>query len=212
MGRTSAARRPDRTAPNGTKRTGRHGPTGLISQRSLVQIQPAQRRHKPRSEHVFREAVCLGDSANEKPSEISRPQIDRRYPFAEIPAAIAYLEQGRRQGEGGRGAGVRDLPSSRSLPLRGCGGRPRSCGGGGLASRTTGACGRGLNAGMEMLGLIPQRSLVQNPARATKQIAGRRPGRRLWSPMSRLSLWQVWGPIYSLTCPSLGASGCARSP
>jgi NADPH:quinone reductase-like Zn-dependent oxidoreductase len=23
-----------------------------------------------------------------------RPQIDRRYPFAEIPAAIAYLEQG----------------------------------------------------------------------------------------------------------------------
>jgi NADPH:quinone reductase-like Zn-dependent oxidoreductase len=24
-----------------------------------------------------------------------RPQIDRRYPFAEIPAAIAYLEQGR---------------------------------------------------------------------------------------------------------------------
>jgi NADPH:quinone reductase-like Zn-dependent oxidoreductase len=27
-----------------------------------------------------------------------RPQIDRRYPFAEIPAAIAYLEQGRARG------------------------------------------------------------------------------------------------------------------
>jgi NADPH:quinone reductase-like Zn-dependent oxidoreductase len=23
-----------------------------------------------------------------------RPQVDRRYPFAEIPAAVAYLEQG----------------------------------------------------------------------------------------------------------------------
>lgn len=28
-----------------------------------------------------------------------RPQIDRRYPFAEIPAAIAYLEQGRTRGK-----------------------------------------------------------------------------------------------------------------
>jgi NADPH:quinone reductase-like Zn-dependent oxidoreductase len=28
-----------------------------------------------------------------------RPQIDRRYPFAEIPAAIAYLEQGRAKGK-----------------------------------------------------------------------------------------------------------------
>ena len=28
-----------------------------------------------------------------------RPQIDRRYPFAEIPAAIAYLEQGRARGK-----------------------------------------------------------------------------------------------------------------
>jgi NADPH:quinone reductase-like Zn-dependent oxidoreductase len=27
------------------------------------------------------------------------PQIDRRYPFAEIPAAIAYLEQGRARGK-----------------------------------------------------------------------------------------------------------------
>ncbi len=27
-----------------------------------------------------------------------RPQIDRRYPFTEIPAAIAYLEQGRARG------------------------------------------------------------------------------------------------------------------
>ena len=26
-----------------------------------------------------------------------RPQIDRRYPFAEIPAAIAYLEQGHQR-------------------------------------------------------------------------------------------------------------------
>jgi NADPH:quinone reductase-like Zn-dependent oxidoreductase len=28
-----------------------------------------------------------------------RPQIDRRYPFAEIPVAIAYLEQGRARGK-----------------------------------------------------------------------------------------------------------------
>ena len=28
-----------------------------------------------------------------------RPQIDRRYPFTEIPAAIAYLEQGRARGK-----------------------------------------------------------------------------------------------------------------
>jgi NADPH:quinone reductase-like Zn-dependent oxidoreductase len=28
-----------------------------------------------------------------------RPQIDRRYPFAEIPAAIAYLEQGHARGK-----------------------------------------------------------------------------------------------------------------
>ena len=28
-----------------------------------------------------------------------RPEIDRRYPFAEIPAAIAYLEQGHAKGK-----------------------------------------------------------------------------------------------------------------
>ena len=28
-----------------------------------------------------------------------RPQIDRRYRFAELPAAIAYLEQGRARGK-----------------------------------------------------------------------------------------------------------------
>jgi len=28
-----------------------------------------------------------------------RPQIDRRYPFAEIPSAIAYLEQGHARGK-----------------------------------------------------------------------------------------------------------------
>jgi NADPH:quinone reductase-like Zn-dependent oxidoreductase len=28
-----------------------------------------------------------------------RPQIDRRYPFGEIPAAIAYLEQGHARGK-----------------------------------------------------------------------------------------------------------------
>ena len=27
------------------------------------------------------------------------PQIDRRYPFTEIPAAIAYLEQGHARGK-----------------------------------------------------------------------------------------------------------------
>jgi NADPH:quinone reductase-like Zn-dependent oxidoreductase len=34
-----------------------------------------------------------------------RPQIDRRYPFSEIPAAIAYLEEGR-----GRGKVVATVP------------------------------------------------------------------------------------------------------
>ncbi len=28
-----------------------------------------------------------------------RPQIERRYPFAELPTAIAYLEQGRAKGK-----------------------------------------------------------------------------------------------------------------
>ena len=32
-------------------------------------------------------------------AEKVRPQIDRRYPFAEIPAAIAYLEQGHARGK-----------------------------------------------------------------------------------------------------------------
>src|SRR5919106_6134134 len=40
-GRTSAARSPDRTARNDTRRHGRHEIAGLITQRSL--IQPAQR-------------------------------------------------------------------------------------------------------------------------------------------------------------------------
>jgi hypothetical protein len=52
MGRTSAARSPYGTAQNGSRRTRRHEPTGLITQRSLVQIQPAQRRHSPRNETV----------------------------------------------------------------------------------------------------------------------------------------------------------------
>ena len=29
----------------------------------------------------------------------ARPQIDRRYAFAELPAAIAYLEQGHARGK-----------------------------------------------------------------------------------------------------------------
>jgi hypothetical protein len=40
--RTSAARSPDRAVRNGTRRTRRHEPTGLITHRSLVQIQSAQ--------------------------------------------------------------------------------------------------------------------------------------------------------------------------
>jgi NADPH:quinone reductase-like Zn-dependent oxidoreductase len=28
-----------------------------------------------------------------------RPHVDRRYPFADIPAAIAYLEQGHARGK-----------------------------------------------------------------------------------------------------------------
>jgi NADPH:quinone reductase-like Zn-dependent oxidoreductase len=35
-----------------------------------------------------------------------RPQIDRRYPFEEIPAAIAYLEQGHARGKVVAGGGV----------------------------------------------------------------------------------------------------------
>ncbi len=38
-----------------------------------------------------------------------RPQIDRRYPFAEIPAAIAYLEQGHARGKVVAERGVRRL-------------------------------------------------------------------------------------------------------
>ena len=43
-----------------------------------------------------------------------RPQIDRRYPFAEIPAAIAYLDQGRARGKVVVGVGMRDFPSPRT--------------------------------------------------------------------------------------------------
>jgi hypothetical protein len=43
-----------------------------------------------------------------------RPHIDRRYPFAEIPAAIAYLEQGHARGKV-VGARREDLPSLRPL-------------------------------------------------------------------------------------------------
>ena len=32
-----------------------------------------------------------------------RPEIDRRYPFAEIPSAIAYLEQAHARGKWSRG-------------------------------------------------------------------------------------------------------------
>ncbi len=50
-GRHRTARSPDRTARNGTRRTRRHEATGLITQRSLVQIQPAQRT-KPQVERL----------------------------------------------------------------------------------------------------------------------------------------------------------------
>jgi hypothetical protein len=42
-GRHRTARTPNRAARNGSTRNRRHEPTGLITQRSLVQIQPAQR-------------------------------------------------------------------------------------------------------------------------------------------------------------------------
>jgi hypothetical protein len=42
-GRSSAARSPNGAARDGSRRNRRHEPTGLITQRSLVQIQPAQR-------------------------------------------------------------------------------------------------------------------------------------------------------------------------
>jgi hypothetical protein len=87
-GRTSAARSPDRTTRNGTRRTRRHEPTGLITQRSLVQIQPAQRTETPRSEAISRDARPLSESANEKPSGVRRrrraakPQVDGHIAFS----------------------------------------------------------------------------------------------------------------------------------
>jgi hypothetical protein len=92
-GRTSAARNPDRSARNGTRRTGRHEVAGLIAQRSLVQIQPAQRRHKPRSEAIFTSARPPPESANEKPSEVARsgvlqnPQVEGHLPLAGLRGA-----------------------------------------------------------------------------------------------------------------------------
>jgi NADPH:quinone reductase-like Zn-dependent oxidoreductase len=49
-----------------------------------------------------------------------RPQIDRRYPFAEIPAAITYLEQGHARGKVVVGAPWRFAigPPSDPQPLR----------------------------------------------------------------------------------------------
>ena len=49
------------------------------------------------SAHVTTEDLELLSDLIE--SDKVRPQIDRRYPFAEIPAAIAYLEQGRARGK-----------------------------------------------------------------------------------------------------------------
>lgn len=44
-----------------------------------------------------------------------RPQIDRRYPFEEIPAAIAYLEKGHARGKVVVGLAPRiDVPSRTS--------------------------------------------------------------------------------------------------
>jgi len=49
------------------------------------------------SAHVTTEDLELLSDLIE--SDKVRPQIDRRYPFPEIPAAIAYLEQGRARGK-----------------------------------------------------------------------------------------------------------------
>jgi len=47
-----------------------------------------------------------------------RPQIDQRYPFAEIPEAIAYLEQGRARGKVAAD-GLRTPPApAKAPPLR----------------------------------------------------------------------------------------------
>jgi hypothetical protein len=45
-GRSSAAGTPNRAARDDSTRNRRHEPTGLITQRSLVQIQPAQRNRR----------------------------------------------------------------------------------------------------------------------------------------------------------------------
>jgi NADPH:quinone reductase-like Zn-dependent oxidoreductase len=47
--------------------------------------------------HVYTEDLALLSQLIEAGNV--RPQIDRRYPFAEIPAAIAYLEQGHARGK-----------------------------------------------------------------------------------------------------------------
>ena len=54
-----------------------------------------------------------------------RPEIDRRYPFAEIPAAIAYLEQGHAKGRSSwarREIGVLAALIPRPQPTVGSGG------------------------------------------------------------------------------------------
>jgi hypothetical protein len=98
--RTSAARdglgrhEARRTAGNGTRRTGRHEATGLITQRSLVQIQPAQRA-KPqvdgpkaapgiREPPLFVSNLCLNSRPASPHECVNR---ERCKPFARRPEA-----------------------------------------------------------------------------------------------------------------------------
>jgi NADPH:quinone reductase-like Zn-dependent oxidoreductase len=58
----------------------------LFSRATLGLLRPKQR-------------ILRVDTAGQVEAGKVRPQIDRRYPFAEIPAAIAYLEQGHARGK-----------------------------------------------------------------------------------------------------------------
>jgi NADPH:quinone reductase-like Zn-dependent oxidoreductase len=79
--------------------------TGFTSATMLIRVSlrgagPGGRWSWGRPKDIAMVSAHVTTKDLEPPSELIaagkvRPQIDRSYPFAEIPAAIAYLEQGR---------------------------------------------------------------------------------------------------------------------
>ena len=91
-GRSSAAGSPDRAARKGTRRNRRHEATGLITQRSLVQIQPAQRTESP-----GQNACARGRCSSAPPrSSIESPPgwLGGRFGSATIAASGAQFTEG----------------------------------------------------------------------------------------------------------------------